>query len=55
MFFKDIYGNTAVKHHLVRMVEDNRLSHAILFSGQEGDAKLLSSSIIWSGWLKTTG
>ena len=40
MFFKDIYGNTAVKHHLVRMVEDNRLSHAILFSGQEGDAKL---------------
>ena len=40
MFFKDIEGNNVVKRQLLRAIEDNRLSHAILLSGPEGNAKL---------------
>jgi DNA polymerase-3 subunit delta' len=36
MQFKDIIGQAPVKQHLVEMVEQNRLSHALLFLGKEG-------------------
>ncbi|MFP5042046.1 ATP-binding protein [Parasediminibacterium sp. JCM 36343] len=36
MQFKDVIGQQAVKQHLVEMLEQNRLSHALLFLGKEG-------------------
>lgn len=36
MIFSDVVGQTDVKKHLVEMVNHNRLSHALLFSGKEG-------------------
>ena len=40
MFFKDIVGQQEIKSHLIRMVEDERVSHAQLFSGLEGVGSL---------------
>jgi len=40
MLFKDIIGQTAVKQHLAEMVQQNRLSHALLFLGKEGSGAL---------------
>ncbi len=40
MQFKDIIGQQAVKHHLAEMVQQNRLSHALLFLGKEGSGAL---------------
>lgn len=40
MLFKDIEGNKIIKNNLIRMVNDNRISHALLFSGPEGNAKI---------------
>lgn len=40
MLFKDIIGQQGVKQHLVEMVEQNRLSHALLFLGKEGSGSL---------------
>ena len=40
MQFKDVIGQEAVKHHLVEMVQHNRLSHALLFLGKEGSGAL---------------
>ena len=36
MQFKDVIGQEEVKGHLVQMVTENRLSHALLFLGKEG-------------------
>ncbi len=36
MKFNDVIGQQAVKQHLAEMVEQNRLSHALLFLGKEG-------------------
>ena len=36
MRFSEIYGNDALKGRLARMVDENRLGHAILFVEQEG-------------------
>ena len=36
MQFKDIVGQQLTKQHLIEMVEQNRLSHALLFLGKEG-------------------
>lgn len=36
MRFSEIYGNDALKGRLVKMVDENRLSHAVLFVEQEG-------------------
>lgn len=38
--FKDVIGQTPVKHHLVELVHSNRLSHALLFLGPEGSGAL---------------
>jgi len=40
MFFKDIIGQTFLKSHLVDMVRNNRISHALLFLGKEGSGAL---------------
>lgn len=40
MLFKEVIGQTEVKHHLVEMFQQNRLSHALLFLGKEGSGAL---------------
>jgi DNA polymerase-3 subunit delta' len=40
MQFKDVIGLPEVKQHLTEMVEQNRLSHALLFLGKEGSGVL---------------
>jgi len=40
MFFKDIAGHIKIKQNLINAVQQNRLSHALLFSGPEGNGKL---------------
>ncbi len=40
MLFKHVLGQYEVKQHLVEMVEQNRLSHALLFLGKEGSGAL---------------
>ena len=40
MQFKDILGQKKIKQRLIKTVKENRLSHAQLFLGQEGSAKL---------------
>ena len=40
MLFKEIIGNNSVKKQLIEAVSNNRISHAQLFSGKSGSAKL---------------
>lgn len=40
MPFKNVIGQKNIKHHLVEMVQQNRLSHALLFLGNEGSGAL---------------
>ena len=40
MQFKDLIGQDEVKHKLVELVQHNRLSHALLFIGKEGNGTL---------------
>lgn len=40
MLFKEVIGQGATKQHLAEMVEQNRLSHALLFLGKEGSGAL---------------
>lgn len=40
MLFKDIIGQSEVKTHLLDLVHNNRLSHALLFLGKEGAGAL---------------
>src|SRR5690349_10022029 len=40
MQFNDIIGQKEVKGHLADMVQQNRLSHALLFLGREGNGAL---------------
>lgn len=50
MFFKDIAGHTAIKQKLIGSVQQNRVSHALLFSGPEGNGKL-SLAIAYAQYL----
>ena len=43
MFFKDIPGNKVVKTQLINSIKNNRISHAQIFSGSTGSAKLALS------------
>jgi DNA polymerase III subunit delta' len=36
MLFQDVIGQTEIKGHLQEMVQNNRISHALLFLGKEG-------------------
>jgi DNA polymerase III subunit delta' len=38
--FRDVIGQQGVKQHLIEMVAQNRLSHALLFLGKEGSGAL---------------
>ncbi|MBX3240676.1 MAG: hypothetical protein KIT80_00430 [Chitinophagaceae bacterium] len=40
MLFKDVIGQAEVKNHLLDLVHNNRLSHALLFLGKEGSGAL---------------
>ncbi len=40
MLFKDVIAQEAVKNHLIEMVNQNRLSHALLLLGKEGSGAL---------------
>jgi DNA polymerase-3 subunit delta' len=40
MQFKDVIGQQQITQHLVEMVQQNRLSHALLFLGKEGSGAL---------------
>lgn len=40
MLFKDVIGQKEIKKHLVEIVQQNRLSHALLFTGKEGSGAL---------------
>ena len=40
MLFKDIPGNNSIKKELIQSVKNNRISHAQIFSGNKGSAKL---------------
>lgn len=40
MQFRDLIGQSEVKHNLVELVQHNRLSHALLFLGKEGNGAL---------------
>lgn len=40
MLFKDIPGHNELKKKLIQTVKDNRISHAYLFAGPEGNGKL---------------
>lgn len=40
MLFADVIGQQNTKHHLLEMVQQNRLSHALLFLGKEGSGAL---------------
>lgn len=40
MLFKEIVGNLNTKKQLIEGVRNNRVSHAQLFSGKSGSAKL---------------
>jgi DNA polymerase III subunit delta' len=40
MFFKDVIGQENIKKRLIRLVQEQRLSHALLFTGPVGTGKL---------------
>lgn len=40
MLFKQVVGQEDIKHRLIRMVNENRVSHSLLFTGPEGNGKL---------------
>ena len=40
MYFKDIIGQEKVKQRLIKSVSEERISHAQLFSGPEGNGKM---------------
>ena len=40
MFFKDVVGQQGIKKRLIQSVHEERISHALLFSGPEGTGKL---------------
>ena len=40
MLFKNVLGQQEVKQHLIEMVNQNRLGHALLFLGKEGSGAL---------------
>src|SRR5689334_10249555 len=40
MHFKDVIGHAGVKQRLIKLVKENRVSHALLFLGSEGSGNL---------------
>lgn len=50
MLFNDIVGQSEVKERLLKMVNDNRLPHALLFTGYEGSGNL-ATAVAFSQYL----
>ena len=40
MFFRDVIGQADAKQHLLTLVAENRIPHALLFTGKEGTGKM---------------
>jgi DNA polymerase III subunit delta' len=40
MFFKDVIGQQKIKERLIHSVKEQRISHALMFTGPEGTGKL---------------
>lgn len=40
MYFRDVIGHKELKDQLIRSVEEDRISHALMFSGNEGSGTL---------------
>ena len=40
MFFRDVIGQAEAKRHLLTLVAENRVPHAMLFTGKEGTGKM---------------
>ena len=40
MFFKNVIGHEKIKERLIRSVKEQRISHALMFTGPEGTGKL---------------
>jgi len=53
VFFRDIIGHQDIKERLIKTVEGNRISHAQLFTGPEGNGKL-SLAIAYAQFLSCT-
>ncbi|MEA2042824.1 MAG: DNA polymerase III subunit delta [Bacteroidota bacterium] len=53
MFFKDIPGNSEVKKRLINTIDTQRVSHALLFTGPEGNTKL-SLAMAYAQYLSCT-
>ena len=53
MFFKEIPGNEDIKKRLINTVRTGRVSHALLFTGQEGNSKL-SFALAYAQYLSCT-
>lgn len=50
MFFKDVIGQEGVKKRLIQSVQDERLSHAVMFTGPAGTGKL-AMAIAWAQYI----
>lgn len=50
MLFADVIGQQNTKQHLLEMVEQNRLSHALIFLGKEGSGAL-SLALAFAGYI----
>ncbi len=53
MFFKDVIGQDGVKKRLLTAVKEERISHALLFSGAEGTGKL-AMAIAYAQYISCT-
>jgi len=53
MFFKDIAGHNRIKESLLNTIKQKRVSHAWLFTGNEGNGKL-SMAIAYAQYLSCT-
>lgn len=53
MFFKDIAGHNKIKESLLNTIKQKRVSHALLFTGNEGNGKL-SMAIAYAQYLSCT-
>ncbi|HEY8388197.1 MAG TPA: hypothetical protein VIK74_06310 [Parasegetibacter sp.] len=54
MQFNEVYGQETTQRHLVEMVQQNRLGHALLFLGKEGSGAL-PLAIAFAKYLVCTG
>jgi len=54
MRFKDIPGHKEIKNELIALVNNNRVPHAILFTGPKGNGKL-ALALAFASYLQCNG